>query len=51
MTFRPKRQLNFGQRDISNRKTRAKRGFQFSAGCKGQLSNFFVEDMQAIDIY
>ncbi len=37
------------QRDFSNNKTRAKRGFQFSAGCKGQLSHFLVEYLNAIE--
>ncbi len=36
---------------ISNDKTRAKRGFNISAGCKGQLSNFFMEDLKAIGNY
>lgn len=34
--------------DFSNDKTHAERGFYFSADCKGQLSNFFVEDLRAI---
>ena len=36
------------ERDISNDKTRAERGFYRYAGCMGQLSNFFVEDLKNI---
>ena len=39
------------ERDISNDKTRAERGFYRYAGCMGQLSNFFVEDLRAIAAY
>ena len=40
---------NVTEWDFSNDKTHARRGFYVSAGCKGQLSNFFVEDMKATD--